>query len=187
MYKLGTVQKLRILDFDIEARPLSYWGERPTNEITAISSCFTDDLGTMETHLLGKDDPKDMLAFFVARYNEADIVTGHNIRSYDLPQINGALLEYGMPKLLPKMTQDTYHDLHKRGDIPASQEYLLDLFDIGTKLHMGQHAWRTANRLKPEGIDKAKARCTGDVYDHMRLRVELIKRKLLKAPKIWKP
>jgi hypothetical protein len=180
-------RKLKILDLDTESRPLSYWGERPTAEITAIAWCFTDNIGSMEVRLLGVHDPVDMLQSFVTVYNIADIVTAHNIRRFDLPMINGNLMEYGLPKLTPKLTIDTYGDMVKRGDIPASQEYLLDLFGIGTKLHMGQHSWREANRLLPQGIEKARQRVTGDVYDHMRLRPEMLKRNLLKPPKMWFP
>lgn len=178
---------LKILDLDTESRPLSFWGQKPSIEITAIATCFTDDIGSMEIWLLGLNDPVDMLKAFVERYNEADIVTAHNVRGYDLPNINGALMEYGLPQLTPKMTQDTYLDLKKRGSIPASQEYFLDLFAIGTKHHMGQHAWREANRLVPRGLARASQRVSSDVYDHMRLRPEMIKRGLLKPPKVWKP
>jgi hypothetical protein len=186
-FKLESQAKLRILDFDTEARPLSYWGDRPTAEITAIASCFVDDIGSMEVSLLGQDDPKEMLQRFVERYDAADIVTAHNLRRYDLPQINGALMEYGLPSLKPKTTIDTYLDMKKKGDIPASQEYLLDLFELGTKVHMGQHSWRTANRLLPDGVKKTAKRVTGDVYDHMRLRAYMAQRGLLKNAKVWRP
>lgn len=118
-YKLVTKKKLRILDFDIETRPLSFWGERPTAEITAIASAFIDEPNTMKAYLLGQDTPEKILRTFVERYNEADMVVGHNIRSFDLPQINGSLLEYGMDKLQPKLTQDTYLDMYKRGGYPC--------------------------------------------------------------------
>lgn len=186
-YKLGVKKKLRILDFDIEARPLSFWGDRPSIEITAIASAFIGESKTMKAYLLGQDPPEYMLTTFVERYNAADMVVGHNIRSYDLPQINGALLEYGMEKLEPKLTQDTYLDMYKRGDIPASQEYLLDLFGIGTKYHMGQHAWRKSNRLTKDGLKSTYIRVTGDVSDNINLRKEMLKRNLLKSPKVWYP
>lgn len=179
--------KLRILDFDLETRPLSYWGLRPTAEITAIASCFADDLGSMEVYLLGRDDPIEMLERFIERYNQADIVTAHNIRRFDLPQMNGALLEYGMPQLSSKMTVDTYLDIKKKGDIPASQEYLLDLFGLGKKVHMGQYAWRKANRLLSDGLQGTYERVTGDVYDHMRLRAYMASNGLLKRSKVWNP
>jgi hypothetical protein len=41
--KWKTRRKLRILDFDIENRPLSYWvPDRPSAEITAIAAGWVD-------------------------------------------------------------------------------------------------------------------------------------------------
>src|SRR6185436_10157697 len=99
MLMLTTKKQLKVLDFDIENRPLSYWipDGKPTAEITAIASCWADDPESMVVHLLGQDDPELMLQFFVNRYNKADIVTGHYIRVHDLPIINGALMEFGLP------------------------------------------------------------------------------------------
>ena len=124
------VKKLiKILDFDIENRPLSYWyGDKTTAETTAIAHCWSNDIRTMEVGLLGRDNPIEILQRFVERYNEADIVTGHYIRRHDLPHINGGLLEYGLPLLQPKLTSDTRSDFVKKGDLPATQEYLAELF-----------------------------------------------------------
>lgn len=182
-------KQLRILDFDIENRPLSYWiQDRPTAEVTAIASCWADDIGSMEVKLLGRDDPEEMLEFFIDRYNEADIVTGHYIRKHDLPIINGALLELGMPQLSEKLTSDTKMDMHKKADIPASQEYLSELFNLpADKVYMSQHSWRKANRLSPEGISAAQKRVSGDVYQHMMLRSYMVDHNLLKPAKVWRP
>lgn len=179
---------LKILDFDIENRPLSYWYDRPTAEITAIASCWVNDIRTMEVKVLGRDDPRDILEWFVNRYNEADIVTGHYIRRHDLPQINGGLMEYGMEKLAPKMTSDTRLDMYKKGDIPATQEYLSELFGLPLeKVYMSQVKWREGNRLSPEGIAATEKRATGDVYQHILLRNYMLEQGLLKSPKIWRP
>src|SRR3990170_973063 len=88
----------RVLDFDIENRPLSYWQpDTPTAEITAIASCWTERdkyghflFGSMQVGLLTPwdDGPSDILLAFLERYNEADMVTGHYIRMHDLPIIN---------------------------------------------------------------------------------------------------
>jgi len=184
-----TSSKLKILDFDIENRPLSYWyNGKPSAEITAIASCWVDDVGSMQTVLLGEQTLPEILESFVARYNEADIVTGHYIRTHDLPNINGALLEQGMPKLSPKMTCDTKNDMYKKGDIPASQEYLLALLQLPVaKHHMTQADWREANRLTPKGLEATKARVESDVYGHMIMRAKMLELNLLKGPRTWKP
>ncbi len=187
--KLQIQKQLRILDFDIENRPSSYWYDgRPTAEITSIASCWDADINTMQVFLLGVDDPIEILQTFVERYNEADIVTGHYIRRHDLPIINGGLLEYGFPILEPKLTIDTKLDMVKKGDIPATQEYLGELFGLpAPKVQMSQHKWRQANRLTPEGIKLTKERAVGDVTQHILLRSDMMKRGLLKAPKMWRP
>lgn len=180
--------KLKILDFDIENRPLSYWViDRPTAEITAIASCWSDDVGSMKVSLLGRDDPKQMLIDFVARYNEADMVVGHYIRRHDLPIVNGALMEYGLPLLLPKMTCDTKMDMYKKADIPASQEYLGDLFNLPIpKTHMSQNDWREANRLTVKGLEATERRVSTDVLQNIMLRKKMLSLGLLKAPRMWR-
>lgn len=177
----------RILDWDLENRPLSYWGENGTAEITAIASCWADDPSSMEVFLLGKVSFEEMILGFLTRYNTAGMVTGHNLRSHDLPMVNGALIEMGLPNLKPISVQDTYLDMKKRKGIPASQEYLLSLFNIGEKVHMTQNDWRQSNRLSIEGLEKTSERVVGDVQDHMKLRLEMLRRGLLRAPKVWYP
>lgn len=185
---LTTKRTLKILDFDIENRPLSYWYDKPTAEITAIATCWSDDVGSMKVSLLGRETGEQILEEFVERYNEADIVTGHFIRRHDLPIINGSLMEFGMPKLEPKMTCDTKLDMYKKGDIPASQEYLAALFNLPVqKIHMSQNDWREANRLTPPGLEKTVRRVSGDVLTHIMMRAKMLELGLLKSPKVWRP
>lgn len=178
---------LRILDFDIENRPLSYWvKDRPTAEITSIAYGWTDTPDDIECWLLGRDDPVRMLRTFSEVYNMADMVVGHYIRGHDLKIINAALVENGLPPLGPKLTQDTCLDLVKWADLPKSQENLIAILGIdGGKYHMTQADWREANRLTPTGVDKTKERVTSDVRQNMKLREVLLERKLLKPPRVW--
>jgi hypothetical protein len=186
-------RKTRILDFDIENRPLTYWQpDRPTADITAIASCWSDDHDSMEVMLLGIHSRKAMLARFVERYNEADMVTGHYIRRHDLPIINGALYEMGMPILGSKLTSDTKLDMFTKADIPATQEYLLELLDpqcpLGLKLHkyhMSQGMWRAANRLTAEGVEETRTRVMSDVHSHIHMREAMLERGWLDAPRMW--
>lgn len=176
-----------ILDFDIENRPLSYWTpDRPSAEITAIAWSFGGN--KVEVRLLGRDDPEEMLTAFVTAYDLADMVTGHYIRRHDLPIINGALMEYGLPTLKPKLVQDTKVDLVKRADLPVSQEALAEMLGVpAPKISMSQVKWREANRLAPEGLALTEKRVVGDVKQHMKLRKALLKAGLLKAPRVWRP
>ena len=184
------MRKLRILDFDIENRPLSYLGQDYTTaEITAIAWCFDGEPATMTCVLLGRDDPEQMLREFVKRYDAADMVTGHYIRMHDLPIINGALVERGLPCLADKLTCDTKLDLVKKGPvISASQENLCAMLGLRKpKVHMNTVMWREANRLTPAGLKLTAERAIGDVLQHMELRHALVARDLLSEPKTWRP
>jgi hypothetical protein len=190
---------MRVIDFDLENRPLSYLGMDWTSaEVTAIGWSWVGS-GEVEVLLLRRDgkfvlnDGRAMSArrafeHFVAELDAADMVTGHYIRKHDLPILNGQLMEVGLPPLGSYLTQDTQRDLVKRKDLSASQENLASMFGMAeAKHHMTQTEWRTANRLSPAGMDGARKRVVDDVIQHMALRQEMLRRGLLKAPKIWRP
>jgi hypothetical protein len=181
--------KVRILDFDIENRPLGYLGQGfTTAEVTAIAACFHGEPKSMRVWLLGRDKPVDMFRGFVKMYDEAHIVTGHYIRNHDLPIINAGLMELGLSCLDEKLSQDTKNDLVKRKDLSASQENLSGMFNLPLgKAHMSNNDWRKANRLTPEGLKLSDARARGDVRQHIQLYRILVERNLLKAPRVWRP
>jgi hypothetical protein len=195
------VRPLRVLDFDIENRPLNYAGEDFTfSEITAIAWKFIGEPGPISALCLGElwvdrvGDPsyplpsQTMLLGFVAAYIQADLVTGHNVIKHDLRILNGALLEQGLSPLPPKLVCDTYTDLKRKGGVSGSQENLAKMLGVRVrKQGMSQADWREANRLTPEGIDKTRRRVVGDVKQHIALRRELLKRQWLRPPTLWRP
>lgn len=198
MPKFRAGKKLRILDFDIENRPLSYLGQDfTTGEITAIAASW---VGERKVHVwaLGEEYPCvfgacmtslfDVLEGFLALYNQADVVTGHYIRRHDLPYISGAMMELGLGRLSPKLVSDTKVDLKIAKGISQSQESLGEMLGLkAPKVQMNQPKWREANRLTPEGIALTKKRVVGDVKQHKQLRERLVKEGLLNPPTIWKP
>ena len=167
---------------------MSYLGQDfTTAEVTAIAWSWNPD-APVTVKLLGIDDPRLMLEAFRRVYDEADIVTGHYIRKHDLPIINGAMTELGLPPLGPKLTCDTKLDLATLSGVSKSQESLAAMLGIEhPKVHMTQADWRAANRLTLEGLRKTEERVAGDVRQHMALRNELVRLVLLKPPKIWRP
>lgn len=183
-----TYRPLRVLDFDIENRPLAYLGMDYTSaEITAIAAGWADE-SAVYVWALGEVALSQMLGEFVKLYNQADIVTGHYIRNHDLPIINGALMELGLDPLSEKLTSCTKNDLVKRKNISVSQENLSEMLGISApKVQMNQPKWREANRLTPEGIALTKKRVVGDIKQHKQLRKKLIDKGLLGSPKLWKP
>lgn len=178
--KLGSI---KILDFDTESRPLTYLGsDWTTSELTAIACSFGPH--HMSCWLLGQDDPVTMLWSFRAMFMVADIVTGHYIRNHDLPRINAALSEYGIPPLPPKLTIDTKNDLKTLSGVSKSQESLAEMLGIRVpKIAMTQGKWRAANRL--QRVELARERVEGDVRQHQALRLELTRRGWLSPPKLW--
>jgi hypothetical protein len=183
-------RKLRVLDFDIENRPLSYWmPDRPSAEVTVVAASWLDSKHVDCWILTRRDkDPGRILKRFVELYDQADMVTGHYIRKHDLPIINGALLELGMPRLQPKLASDTRVDLMRLKDMPASQEALAEYFGLThAKQHMSQPAWRKSNRLGADGYALARARAVSDVQQHKELRAIMIKHGYLKPPRMWTP
>jgi hypothetical protein len=189
----ANTRALRVLDFDIENRPLSYWynGEC-TAEVTAIAWSWLDE-EVVYVHAL--DPPPEhekslvnMLVAFVKAYDQADVVTGHYIRKHDLPILNGACLEVGLPVLKSKLTSDTKLDGVKAGALSMSQESLDDMLrHADDKHHMTQARWRKANRLSPDGIAETVKRVHADVVQHKLMRAAMLERGLLKSPTIWRP
>ena len=174
-----------ILDFDIECRPLSWISsDFVTSEVTAIAASFGKD--DITCWLLGRETSQEMLTGFHHFYKMADIVTGHYIRAFDLPRINGAMLDFHLPPLGPKLTSDTKSDLLRVGGISKSQESLAEMLGLPqSKIGMSQQSWRMANRL--ERVDLTEGRVVADVRQHQALRAELISRNMLGASRLWHP
>jgi hypothetical protein len=180
-------RRRRILDFDIENRPLSYLGsDFTTAEVTAIAWAW-DHEPDVTVYLLGEHELSDILRTFVAAYESADLVTGHYIRGHDLPMVNGALVELGLPVLSDRMTQDTKLDFARTKGISLSQESLGAMLRLDhQKVTMNQSKWRAANRLTPDGLKEVRERVTGDVRQHLQLRRELLAKGYLAPAKLWR-
>lgn len=184
-----TSRPLRVLDFDIENRPLSYLGsDFTTAEVTAISWAWADQPDAVTVYLLGETELRAILLAFCAVYDRADLVTGHYITGHDLPMINGALMECQLPALGDKLVQDTKVHLIRSKGISLSQESLGAMLQLDhAKAQMNQSQWRAANRLTPEGLALVRERVTGDVKQHMELRQMLRGLGYLSPPRVWRP
>jgi hypothetical protein len=178
---------LRILDFDVEARPLSWiGGDYVSKEITAIAWQFVGEPNP-DCRLLGETDAPSMLRAFLEAYDKADMVTGHFILGYDLPMVNGALFEHGFPPLGDKLAHDTKIHLVKAAGLSRSQESLGAMLQLDhVKEQMNQSLWRAANRLTPEGLLHVRRRVLGDVTQHIEMRQTLLDRGWLMPAKVWK-
>jgi len=180
---------LRALVFDIENRPLSYWYDRPTAEVTVIAYKW---LGQKSTYVLMQDPSTgvaEILSEFRPIYEKAEVVIGHNIRRHDLPILHGAYIEQALPGLPAKLSIDTLRDLTAYKDIPKSLEYLAEMLGAPyEKFHMTQHSWREANRMDEDGLRRARKRCAVDVQVTEWVYNELLRRGMLtKRARVWNP
>jgi hypothetical protein len=178
----------RVLDFDIENRPLSYLGsDFTTAEVTAIAWAWADKPARVTVRLLGETDLPAILAEFVAAFARADMVTGHYITGHDLPMLNGALMECRMATLPDKWVSDTKVHLLRSKGISLSQESLGAMFRLDhQKVQMNQAKWRAANRLTSKGLAEVRQRVIGDVRQHIDLRRELMAAGYLGPPRLWR-
>ncbi len=179
---------LRVLDFDIENRPLSYLGsDFTTGEVTAIAWAWVDHPNDVTVYLLGETKLPAILKAFCRVYDQADVVTGHYVLGHDLPMINGALMEFGLPALSDKLPQDTKVGLMRAKGLSRSQESLAAMFRLDRpKVQMNQPTWREANRLTKKGLALVRERVVGDVQQHIELRAHLLKLGYLGGPKYWR-
>lgn len=183
----------RVLDFDIESRPLGWISQDYVHqEVTAIASAWIVDgePHDMQVLLLNRrpGSSQRMLREFKKRYDQADIVTGHYIRGFDLPQVNAAMMEFDLDPLGSKLSHDTKQDLIKGSGISKSQENLASMFGIeAPKVRMNMAMWREANRLTQAGLALTYKRVAGDIIQHIQLRQALIERKLIGPPRVWNP
>lgn len=193
--ELVPVRKLKILDFDTECRPMAYYGgDFCTKEITAIAWQFVGSkkpkhwlLTPSRTWAEHQDKKREGLSKFLDAYRKADIVTGHYIRGFDLPLVNAACIELGLPALPARHAHDTKGDLIRMGGISKSQENLAAHFDELThgKEKMNTALWERANSLVQEGRQETKRRVVGDVVQHIEFREALLTRGALMPPRQW--
>lgn len=186
-----TMKKLKILDFDIETRKVGFFQAGKFGpdgcEPIAIAASW---IGGREVRV--KLQPEysvpELIEWFRELYDQADIITGHYIRRFDLPIISAMTLEFGLEKLGPKRTQDTKLDMIAKGGLAANQENLAGMWDLAeSKFHMGDFHWREGTRLTPDGIELTRRRVVDDVKQHKHLYQHMVAEGYLKDPKVWRP
>lgn len=193
--RLRAKRDFRILDFDVECRPIAwYGGDWVTKQPTAIAWKFIGEKGALKVALIGESDRSSlvleeeaaMLMAFREAYDAADMVTGHYIRGFDLPTLNGAYERLGLPILGPKLAQCTKGDYVTAQGISKSMENLGSMYDLKhPKVGMDTGLWAKGNMLLPEGIKLTKKRVVGDVREHIELREEMLRRGVLGRGKVW--
>lgn len=193
---LESKRAMRILDFDVECRPMAwYGGDWVTKEITAIAWRFVDEpeeatqawlLAPSRTWEQHQNKKLRGMKKFLKAFKACDIVTGHYIRGFDLPLVNGTCIRLGLPPLQQKLVHDTKVDLVRMSGLSKSQENLAAYFEMKhQKEKMNTHLWEIGNSLVEEGRVETLRRVVGDVNQHIEFRQELIKRGALQPTSMW--
>jgi hypothetical protein len=189
---------VKILDFDVECRPMAWYaGDMVTKEITAIAWRFVHKpedstkcwlLEPSETWAKHLAKRQAGLEKFLEAYHEAEMVTGHYIRGFDLPLVNAACFRLGYPPLEQKLAEDTKSDLTKLSGLSKAQQNLAAYLDTKhDKPNMNTHLWEVANALVREGRNESRRRVVGDVNQHVEFRNSLIETGHLCRPRVWYP
>jgi hypothetical protein len=189
----------RLLCFDVENRPLSYWwGDKTTAEITAIGWKWRHQ-PDVQTLLLSPgggfrtDDGRSISAphayhLFRDELARADCVFGHNVRRHDLPLFQSGLLRLHLGTLPELRTTDTLRDYPRKKDMSASLESFAYMYGLELeKPNMPPSKWEVANRLTRDGIGETRNRVVADVLLQEALRDKLADLGLLGPQRIWKP
>lgn len=113
--------------------------------------------------------------------NEADVWTGHNILRFDLPVLDGEALKLGLPRLPPRLVQDTIGLRKIRAK--KGQDVLANVLGVhDEKLPLNWAEWEAAYGEKH--LDTVKDRVAGDVKQHKALRLAMLERGWLPAPRM---
>lgn len=183
--RLTVARKLAILDFDCEARATGYGDPNwVPQEVTAIAWSWIGDEKIVVC--LRCNGARRMFERFQAAYARADVVTGHNLRRFDLPLLNAECLRLGLPSLGPKMVQDTLRDLVRTKGMKRDQSNLAKHFRLPVdKLALDWQDWQDAYADK--GWAMVRERVVSDVAQNKLLREALLERDWLKEARLWTP
>lgn len=142
--------KVKRLFFDIETSPClaTVWrtGKTVINDTQILSPikiiCISYKWeGKDKVHNLKWDRDqcdKQMLSKFYDVLEEADEVVGHNIRSFDLKNIQGRFATHGLPPMPLFLIQDTYTAARATMTLASLKlNYLAKVFKIGQKVETG--------------------------------------------------
>lgn len=180
----------RILDFDIETLAAGYadpaW---VPDKITCISASWIgeDEVYTWMTGQRGywsrKARARKVLRPFYELLSEAEMVTGHNIKRFDLRVFNAEAMRCGVEPIRQVLVEDTMAILRSKGFKKGLDNIAVEL-GCGGKLALSWSEWDKA--YEDPSWQVVKERCESDVRLHKQVREEMRSRGWLKPPTMWR-
>lgn len=183
----------RVLDFDIETRKIGFHdaGRFAPAGCEPVAVAFkwhgekTVNVRTMN-QVWTLQALKWLVRPLFEAFAEADVITGHYIKKFDLPILAGVALETGVYFERPLTVLDTKSDLVEFQGMSKSQENLAALMGIEeSKFHVNDNTWRQVARLTKDGMAMAQERVVGDVQQHEAIYNRLLAEGQLGRPNAW--
>ena len=184
-------ESLRILDFDLETIAAGFadpaWVPQ---KITCVAWSWVDEEEVQvrtcgPRGLFGRPESRArMLVPLLAAIDDADLLTGHNLLRFDLPVLNAECLRLNLEPVRQALVQDTMRVVRTKG-FKKGQDNLGLLLNVpAEKVALTWQAWQDA--YDEQGWPTILERCASDVRQHKQVRVEMLRRGMLKAPIVWR-
>lgn len=186
-----SVRRLRVLDFDLECRPGFWYAGDFVSKIPAAAAWkWIGERGAVQSVVVegpSKDEAGRVVGAILSAVLEADMVTGHYVRGFDMPLLNAAAMRFGFDPLPNVLVQDTKTDLMKAHGVSKSLENLVALFELRhPKVHQNLQAWEDGLAFfEEDGLEAVRRRVVGDVRSHVELRARMLGAGLMGPPKVW--
>lgn len=180
------------LDFDVETVAAGYadpaW---VPSHVTAWAYSWTHQKKIHSAvlpvaQLFDREAKAEFIRPLLDALRAADVVTGHNIRRFDLPiLLTESMRLPGLERLGPTLSQDTIKVGRTKG-FKKGLDNLAELLETMTaKKALNWEQW---DRAYGEGdLKTVRQRVRGDVKMHKEVRLQMRERGWLEAPRIWRP
>lgn len=159
------------------------------DKITCISASWCDS-DEMHTWIAGQTAwwsregrARTMLRPFWELLSKADVVTGHNIKRFDLRVFNAEAMRCGVEPIRRIKVEDTMSILKAKGFKKGLDNIAVELGVDGKKKAMSWAEWDLA--YEDPSWAEVIERCESDVRLHKLIRVEMQKRGWLKGITTW--
>lgn len=185
------LQERRILDFDIETVAAGFADpDWVPQKVTCVAWSWVGS-DVVESRICGPrgifGQPKNrrvMLMPLLEAISEADMVTGHNLERFDLPVVNAECMRLGLTPIASVLVQDTMRMYRAKG-FKKGQDNLGRLFKLeNEKMALDWQGWQDG--YDEDGWATIRQRAESDVLMHKELRLEMLRRDLLRSPRLWR-
>lgn len=172
-----------ILFFDIETLPMlifawelgkqvvGYKNIYKERQVACIGYAWNDgpiqilelDYDNYDLHQRDNDADRMMIDRFVAVSREADLVVGHNLKSFDVSVLRSRIIKHQLPDFVPFLIDDTYRSLADVGFSSHKLDYMTGFLGLPPKEDHPYEMWLDVVTKVPGAFDKMKVYCMGDV------------------------